>query len=222
MFGQNGGAGHAHYQMSMPFAAGTAHVAEFRWILAPNGWQKVDGPTNLAGKDVKKPLAKGKSGRKMTLQGTRQLPISVSAGRKGDMRTQFAALCWRVSKGKPEILLITSRGTNRWIVPKGWPMSGLTPGKGALTEAWEEAGVKGKAYEQCLGLFSYLKRVDRKTRLPCVAMVYPVKVSKLSKDFPEAGERKRKWFSPKKAAAMVREKELAQILKTFDPRYLKH
>ena len=157
----------------------------------------------------------------MTLQGTKQLPIAVSARRKGDMRTQFAALCWRVTKGKPEILLITSRGANRWIIPKGWPMSGETPGKGALTEAWEEAGVKGRAYEQSLGLFSYIKKIDRKTSIPCVAMVYPVKVSKLSKSYPEAGQRKRKWVSPKKAAALVKEPELSQILKTFDPKYLK-
>lgn len=171
---------------------------------------------------MKKPLAKGKTGRKMTLQGTKQLPISISVGRKGEMRTQFAALCWRVTKGKPEILLITTRGTNRWIIPKGWPMSGETPGQGAMTEAWEEAGVKGKAYQHSLGLFSYLKRIDRKTKLPCVAMVYPVKVSKLVKDYPEAGQRKRKWVTPKKAAAMVKEPELSQIIKTFDPRYLKH
>ena len=170
---------------------------------------------------MKKPLAKGTTGRKMTLQATKQLPISVSARHKGDIRTQFAALCWRVSNGKPEVLLITSRGSNRWIVPKGWPMSGLTPGTGALTEAWEEAGVKGKSYELCLGLFSYIKRFDHNSRIPCMAMVYPVKVSKLVNDFPEAGQRKRKWVSPNKAAAMVKEPELAQILRTFDPKYLK-
>ncbi|MCF3593371.1 NUDIX hydrolase [Rhodobacteraceae bacterium LMO-12] len=157
----------------------------------------------------------------MTLHRTKQLPISVLAERKGDMRTQFAALCWRLTKGKPEILLITSRGTNRWIIPKGWPMSGETPGQGALTEAWEEAGVIGKAYEQCLGLYSYTKRVDDDTLLPCVAMIYPVKVAKLAKEFPEAGQRKRKWVSPKKAATLVKEPELAQILKTFDPKYLR-
>lgn len=156
----------------------------------------------------------------MTLLGTKQLPISVSPARKTDMRTQFAALCWRVVNGKPQILLITSRGTNRWIIPKGWPMGGKTPGDGALIEAWEEAGVKGTASEQCLGLFSYLKKLDKRTALPCVAMVYAVKVSKLSKSYPEAGQRRRKWVSPKKASKMVREPELAQILKTFDPRLL--
>lgn len=101
-------------------------------------------------------------------------------------------------------------------------MPGKTPGNGALIEAWEEAGVKGKAFEQCIGIYSFIKKLEDKTALPCVAMVYPVKVSKLAKDFPEAGQRKRKWVSPKKAAKMVKEPELAQILKTFDPRFLKH
>ena len=170
---------------------------------------------------MKKPLAQGTIGRRMTLQGISQLPISVSVAQKGELRTQFAALCWRVTKGKPEILLITSRGTNRWIIPKGWPLCGETPSQGALTEAWEEAGVIGKANEQCLGLFSYTKRIDRATSLPCVAMVYPVKVTRLAKEYPEAGQRKRKWCTPKKAAALVSEPELAQILRTFDPKHLK-
>lgn len=156
----------------------------------------------------------------MTLQGTRQLPITVQTAHKSDVRTQFAALCWRVHNGKPEVLLITSRGTNRWIIPKGWPTIGLTPSEGAMQEAWEEAGVQGKAYDRSLGLFSYVKKIDKNATLPCVAMVYPVKVKKLAKDFPEAGQRKRKWVSPKKAAAMVSEPELAHIIKTFDPRHL--
>ncbi|MDU8928758.1 NUDIX hydrolase [Alisedimentitalea sp. MJ-SS2] len=155
----------------------------------------------------------------MTLHGTRQLPISVK-GRKTDMRTQFAALCWRVKNGKPQILLITSRGTKNWIIPKGWPMSGITPSEGAAQEAWEEAGVKGKPFDRSLGLFSYMKKIDKRKSVPTVAMVFPVKVKKLAKDFPEAGQRKRKWVSPKKASAMVRERELAHILRTFDPRHL--
>lgn len=158
----------------------------------------------------------------MSLMSTQQLPISVKARRKGDMRTQFAALCWRVTNGKPQILLITTRGSNRWIVPKGWPEAGLTPSEAAMREAWEEAGVEGRAQALCLGLFSYMKSIEKGQSFPCVAMVYPVRVRRLAKTFPEAGERKRKWFSPKKAAARVAEPELAQILRTFDPKLLHH
>jgi 8-oxo-dGTP pyrophosphatase MutT (NUDIX family) len=146
----------------------------------------------------------------------KQLPISITPACKSDMRSQFAALCYRIVKGKPEVLLVTSRRTGRWIVPKGWPMPGRTPAASAAGEAWEEAGVVGKAVDQCLGLFSYQKEHDGGW-LPCVALVYPVEVKSLARRFPERGQRRRKWLSPKKAAARVSEPELARILLDFDP-----
>jgi hypothetical protein len=51
-------------------------------------------------------------------------------------------------------------------------------------------------------------------------MVYPVKVERLASRFPEAGQRKRKWLSPRKAAARLSEPELARIVRHFDPRDL--
>jgi 8-oxo-dGTP pyrophosphatase MutT (NUDIX family) len=150
-----------------------------------------------------------------------QEPIFLQASSKRDVRTQFAALCYRMVKGKPEILLVTSRRTKRWIIPKGWPMDGKTPGESALTEAWEEAGVIGKLRPRSLGLFSYLKSIDDKTDLPCVAMVYAVKVKSLAAKYPERGERTRKWFSLKKAAERVNEPELAHIIMAFDPQLIK-
>jgi 8-oxo-dGTP pyrophosphatase MutT (NUDIX family) len=161
---------------------------------------------------------KGKA--QMTLQSIKQLPITLSARHKSDVRTQFAALCYRMNKGKPEILMITSRATRRWIIPKGWPMDGKTPAYSALTEAWEEAGVIGKPIDLCLGLYSYRKSMGPKQFLSCVALVYPVKVKSLAIVFPEAGQRKRKWMRPKKAAERVIEPELAQIIRNFDPRLL--
>jgi len=73
----------------------------------------------------------------------KQLPLSLHGAAKGEVRTQFAALPFRVKEDKVQVLLITSRGTGRWIVPKGWPMEGKTPAESALQEAWEEAGVQG-------------------------------------------------------------------------------
>ncbi|MEL7345614.1 MAG: NUDIX hydrolase, partial [Pseudomonadota bacterium] len=73
------------------------------------------------------------------------------------MRTQFGALCWRIKNGETRILLVTSRRTKRWILPKGWPLHGATPAKAATREAWEEAGARGKARPICLGIYSYLK-----------------------------------------------------------------
>jgi len=156
----------------------------------------------------------------MTLQKTKQTPIQLQDATKSDVRTQFAALCYRVKDGKVQILLITSRQSGRWIIPKGWPMDGKTPADAALAEAWEEAGVKGKVTGRSLGLFSYHKDVDSNGEMPCVAMVYPVKVKSVAAKYPEKDQRTRKWFSPKKAALKVSEPELAHILKVFDPDYL--
>ena len=157
----------------------------------------------------------------MTKHTARYAPISLHARRKTDLHTQFAALCYRIVKDKPEILLVTSLGTGRWIIPKGWPSDGMTPVESALTEAWEEAGVRGRISGPCIGLFSYQKRMTNKDDLPCVAMVYPVRVKSLADEYPEKGQRKRKWLSPKKAASRVDEPELAYILRSFDPKLLR-
>ena len=156
----------------------------------------------------------------MSLPMIKQLPLTYSGAGKRDIRTQFAALCYRVQNDKVQILLVTSRGSGRWIIPKGWPKDGATPSKSALSEAWEEAGVKGRAMDVCLGLYSYEKELDEIDNLPCVAMVYPVKVKSLETKYPEAKQRKRKWVSQKQAAKMVAEPELARILKDFDPKAL--
>lgn len=149
----------------------------------------------------------------------KQLPITTFGAHKTDVRTQFAALPYRVKNDQVEVLIITSRGTGRWIVPKGWPMDGKTPAQCALVEAWEEAGVNGKAENRCLGIFSYQKTLT-KDELPVMAMVYPVRVKSLSNSFPEAKERRRKWVSRKKAAKLVNEPELSRIILDFDPRVI--
>jgi 8-oxo-dGTP pyrophosphatase MutT (NUDIX family) len=149
----------------------------------------------------------------------KQLPISIQAAHKSDVRSQFSALCFRIRCDKTEVLLITSRGSGRWITPKGWPIDGLTPAASAAQEAWEEAGVIGTAYDRCLGLYSYSKSVGG-AGLPIVALVYPIKVDSLASNFPEEGQRVRKWYSAKKAANLVAEPELARIIKDFDPNQL--
>ncbi len=156
----------------------------------------------------------------MTLQKKTQLPISTGGGHKSDVRTQFAALCYKVVDGKTRILLITSRRSGRWIVPKGWPVDQMRPAAAAMMEAYEEAGVDGKVVDFCLGLYSYQKTIEDSEGLPCVAAVFPVKVKSLLKKYPERKERKRRWFSVSKAATKVVEPELARIIKTFDPALL--
>lgn len=140
---------------------------------------------------------------------------------KHDVRTQFGALCYRIQNNKIEILLITSRGTGRWIIPKGWPMDGETPANAAATEAFEEAGVEGKPSNVCLGIYSYMKSLPKNDSMPCVVAVFPFRVKKLLKNFPEAGQRKRKWVSQKKAAALISDPELAQLIGNFNPKFFK-
>ncbi|MCR8726637.1 NUDIX hydrolase [Frigidibacter sp. ROC022] len=147
-----------------------------------------------------------------------QSTIPDSATNKRGVRTQFAALCFRGKGSDTQVLLVTSRTTRRWIVPKGWPMAGLTPVEAAEREAWEEAGVKGKIAAACLGIYSYTKLLeDEGDDLPCVVALFPLKVDTVASRFPERRQRQRKWFSPKKAAERVDEPELAQLILNFKP-----
>ena len=136
-------------------------------------------------------------------------------------RTQCAALCWRMAPGGVEVLLITSRETGRWVIPKGWPIAGLPETAGAAREAWEEAGAKGEIGAVCLGVYSYDKVVDRggdaPQAVPCVVAVYPMQVTALRRDFPEASQRRTKWFAQEKAARKVAEPELAALISGFRP-----
>jgi len=162
-----------------------------------------------------------KASRAVTLHKTTQLPISVGHAQKREVRTQFAALCYRVVKDKPQVLLVSSRDSKRWIVPKGWPMDGKTPAEAAALEAWEEAGVEGRVQDFVLGIYSYDKIMSGDHALPCVVAVFPLKVKRLAPEFPEANERNRKWFSLKVAATKVREPELAHVIAKFDPSKLR-
>ncbi len=131
-------------------------------------------------------------------------------------RVQVAALCYRKRKSGKEVLLITSRDTGRWILPKGWPIDGLDEAGSALQEAWEEAGVKdGRIANDPIGTFDYQKRFEGGAEATCRTQVFPVEVAKLARNFPERDERRRKWVTPRKAAEMVDERQLQDLLRGF-------
>ncbi len=131
-------------------------------------------------------------------------------------RMQVAALCYRDRPEGREVLVITSRDTGRWIIPKGWPMRGKESSEAALQEAWEEAGVrKGKASDTPVGHFSYRKRKAAGWSQPVKTLVYPIEVKQLADRFPEANQRQRKWVSQFEAANLVHEPELKDLLTQF-------
>lgn len=125
---------------------------------------------------------------------------------------QYGALCWRLHRGKVEVMLITSRDTGRWVIPKGWPMEGRTPAGAALQEAWEEAGVLGDISGTTIGRFSYAKLVRPTKSVACCVEVFGLRVREVKDNFPERKERRRKWFSAPSAARKVAEPELRALL----------
>ena len=124
---------------------------------------------------------------------------------------QVGALCLQAETGR--VLLVTSRGTGRWIIPKGWPMDGRSVGGAALREAWEEAGVRGEVEETAFGRYSYDKKLTKGLSAPVEVQVHLVRVEGLDKNFPERKQRQRRWFTPAEAAGLVDEAGLARLLR---------
>lgn len=130
-----------------------------------------------------------------------------------DPAVQIAALPIHWEKGdKLRVLMVTSRDTGRWVMPKGWTMDGKKPWRAAEIEALEEAGAVGYMSKRAIGHYHYDKQLDDGTALPCRVTLYPMIVSKLKRRWKEEHQRKRHWFSPKKAAKLVDETELSALL----------
>jgi 8-oxo-dGTP pyrophosphatase MutT (NUDIX family) len=140
---------------------------------------------------------------------------TVIEGRK--FRSQIAALCWRAGRdGSVEVLLITSRDTGRWVIPKGWPMKGKDPHQAAATEAKQEAGVLGRAARSAIGHYTYVKRQESGSPVPCTVSVYPLEVTDMAAKFREKGQRSLQWFSCAEASRRVAEPELRSLLARFE------
>ena len=131
---------------------------------------------------------------------------------------QFAALPWRrTADGQIQVLLITSRETRRWVIPKGWPMPDRTPAQAAAQEAYEEAGVVGAAADKPIGVFVYDKRLRDGAVQSLAVSVFPLEVFVEQLGFPEHGQRERLWTSPAEAAERVDEPELKALIRGFRP-----
>jgi 8-oxo-dGTP pyrophosphatase MutT (NUDIX family) len=130
-------------------------------------------------------------------------------------------LPYRFTKsGAPEILLVTTRQTKRWIIPKGWPIKGLKPAKSAAREAYEEAGVRGSVKTKAIGIFSYEKRSDEDgITIPCDVRVFPLLVKRQSQTWPD-GQRIAQWLEPVVALSLVEEESLRSLISPFMDRLL--
>jgi 8-oxo-dGTP pyrophosphatase MutT (NUDIX family) len=134
-------------------------------------------------------------------------------------RQQCGALCFRYQEGSSEIevLVITSRESRRWIIPKGWPMKGKKPHEAAAIEAWEEAGVRGRTKKKPVGCYTYLKELADGDVAFCIVEMFQIEVTEIRTDFKERGQRCFDWVSPSEAARRVREIELKSLLVSFKP-----
>ena len=133
-------------------------------------------------------------------------------------KRQVAALPMRLSAtGVPQVLLVTSRETRRWIIPKGWPMKGLKDHRAAAIEAAEEAGVQGRVLKRAVGQYTYWRRTKRDFRLTPVS-VFLLSVDGAMKRWKEKGQREVSWIDARYAAVVVQEPELVTLIESIAAR----
>lgn len=128
------------------------------------------------------------------------------------VRRQVAALPLAVVDGEIRVMLVTSRETGRWVLPKGWPVKDMKAHEAAAREAWEEAGLRGDVSPRPIGAYRYDKRLDGDAVMPCEVEVFPMSVAEERLDWPERAQRTRRWMSPGQAALAVDEGGLASLL----------
>ena len=136
-------------------------------------------------------------------------------GTRNVVGVQYAALPWRLRGEKLQILLVTSRRTRRWIIPKGWPMDGVKPTEAAAREAFEEAGVAGVIDKAAVGQYHYMKLMRDGMEMPCRVEVFALKVTEESPDWDEMDARERRWCSVSEAAGAVIEPQLKMVIRRF-------
>ncbi|CAA9281296.1 MAG: hypothetical protein AVDCRST_MAG27-3829 [uncultured Craurococcus sp.] len=124
---------------------------------------------------------------------------------------QCAALPFRQAGGETQVLLVTSRETKRWVLPKGWTEK-CGGAKQAEREAFEEAGIRGRIARKPIGHYAYPKRLNDGATVTCEVDVFPLAVDKLLEDWPEKSQRERRWFTLPEAAMAVQEGGLITLM----------
>ena len=143
-------------------------------------------------------------------------PKPKAHAKKRRARLQYATLAYRTSP-ELEVLLVSSRETGRWVIPKGWPMKGRKPHAAAALEAFEEAGVTGTISKSPIGTYNYDKRLSDGDVITCTVEIYPMMVEVELTDWPEREQRSRQWFSLTTATEAVDEDTLKTLIGKFKP-----
>jgi 8-oxo-dGTP pyrophosphatase MutT (NUDIX family) len=133
-----------------------------------------------------------------------------------DILRQAGAIPFRHDAEGLRVLLITSRDTGRWVIPKGQVEKGFTAAEAAAQEAYEEAGIRGIISEIPLGIFTYSKRLRSGVAKPAAVEVYALRVEKLLKKWPERAERRLEWMPVSKAVELVQEIGMAVLLRRLE------
>jgi 8-oxo-dGTP pyrophosphatase MutT (NUDIX family) len=120
----------------------------------------------------------------------------------------------READGTASVLLVTSRETRRWVIPKGWPWPGSEDWLAATEEAREEAGIVGNVQPDAIGSFTYEKR-HAQGHTSVRVIVYLLEVTGVLEDWPEKGQRQRAWFTLADAGRAVAEPELRALLNSL-------
>jgi len=130
---------------------------------------------------------------------------------------QAGVIPYSVINGIVRVLLVTSRDSGRWLIPKGFVDDGYSPLDAAVREAFEEAGVEGiTETDTPLGFFTYFKRLKTGEDRPASVIVYLLRVEKQRKKWPEKKHRQCAWFTPEEASKLVREPGLAELLRRLE------
>jgi 8-oxo-dGTP pyrophosphatase MutT (NUDIX family) len=126
---------------------------------------------------------------------------------------QYAALPFRTQGRQVQVLLVTSRGTQRWVIPKGWPMKGLKAHDAAAVEAFEEAGLEGEIETAPIGSYHYQKHLKGERSAAVQVIVFPMLVERVAEAWKEQGQRRAEWFRYQRAATLVAEPALGRLIR---------
>jgi len=128
--------------------------------------------------------------------------------------TQAGVIPYHFKKGRPRVLLITSRTSKRWIIPKGNIEPDLSPRASARMEAYEEAGVRGSIAKESVGTYKHIVQPGTQR-----VIVFLMQVEEVLDDFPEVHQRRRRWVTVREARRRVLERGLKRLLKnvSFPP-----